>query len=203
MRTLAQASRVATTTGGVHLANPETGKLTKRVNLGPDFEVAWPDDPERQSLIRSHFGARRFAYNWALSCIICDIDAHRDDPEHESVAWNLAGLRKEWNWEKDETAPGGGGTRRSATHQESPTWPRLCLTGRIPSPACEKAPGWGSPSIARSTATRDGCALRPGPCALAMTGAPSLCQSSVIWWPKRTPDGCSATSSKGELRSFQ
>lgn len=28
------------------------------------FEVEWPAEPERASLVRSHFGARRKAYNW-------------------------------------------------------------------------------------------------------------------------------------------
>lgn len=31
------------------------------------FEVAWPTEPDRASLVRSHFGARRFAFNWGLA----------------------------------------------------------------------------------------------------------------------------------------
>ena len=33
---------------------------------GATFEVEWPKDPQVASSIRSHFGARRFAYNWSL-----------------------------------------------------------------------------------------------------------------------------------------
>jgi putative transposase len=66
------------------------------------FEVEWPEDP---SVVRSHFGARRFAYNWARGRVIADIETMGHDPGHEPVAWNLAALRKEWNRLKDQVAP--------------------------------------------------------------------------------------------------
>lgn len=69
------------------------------------FEVEWPDEEERRSLVASHFGARRYAYNWALAQVISDIEAHRKDPEHEGIPWNLASQRKEWNRVKGEVAP--------------------------------------------------------------------------------------------------
>ncbi|HXP32752.1 MAG TPA: IS607 family element RNA-guided endonuclease TnpB, partial [Acidimicrobiales bacterium] len=69
------------------------------------FEVEWPKDPEAASLIRSHFGARRFAYNWALSRVKADLDEKSADPGHESTAWTSAALRKVWNAEKDTAAP--------------------------------------------------------------------------------------------------
>ena len=31
------------------------------------FEVEWPAEPDRAALVRSHFGARRFAFNWGLA----------------------------------------------------------------------------------------------------------------------------------------
>lgn len=72
---------------------------------GARFEVCWPDDPERASLVRSHFGARRFAYNWALSKVKADMDAKSVDRDHASVPWNFQALRKSWNQAKDDVAP--------------------------------------------------------------------------------------------------
>ena len=60
---------------------------------GFTFEVAWPADPEAVARIHSHFGARRFAYNWALARVKADLDAKKLDPTHESLPWNLYALR--------------------------------------------------------------------------------------------------------------
>ncbi len=136
-RTVKEAARIATATGGVHLPGKEPGKLSLRVRItgdfeahresvesvtvlftlfdddggqvpsgwsitGASFEVEWPTDP---SVVRSHFGGRRFAYNWALGQVKADMDAKKDDPEHKSVPWTLAALRKRWNEVKGEVAP--------------------------------------------------------------------------------------------------
>jgi len=69
------------------------------------FEVEWPADPDRSRLIRSHFGARRKAFNWGLAQVKNDLDARRTDAAHESVGWDLAALRKAWNRAKNEVAP--------------------------------------------------------------------------------------------------
>lgn len=69
---------------------------------GATFEVEWPEDP---SMVRSHFGGRRFAYNWALRRVKADLDARAADPEHVSVKWSLDALRKVWNEVKDDEAP--------------------------------------------------------------------------------------------------
>ncbi len=68
------------------------------------FEVSWPDDPESASSIRSQFGGRRFAYNWALAQVKADMDAKKVDPSHTSVPWNLYALRKRFNAEKPTIA---------------------------------------------------------------------------------------------------
>lgn len=72
---------------------------------GAKFEVEWPTDPERAGLVRSHFGARRFAFNWGLAQVKADLDATTVDPDHVSVGWDLASLRKAWNRAKGEVAP--------------------------------------------------------------------------------------------------
>jgi putative transposase len=69
------------------------------------FEVQWPAEPGRAALVRSHLGARRFAFNWGLAQVKADLDAKAVDPAHESVGWDLGSLRKAWNRAKDTVAP--------------------------------------------------------------------------------------------------
>ncbi|MHB1823606.1 MAG: IS607 family element RNA-guided endonuclease TnpB, partial [Acidimicrobiales bacterium] len=75
------------------------------VARGFTFEVEWPDDPEAASKVRSHFGARRFAYNWALGQVKADMDKKKMNPAHASVPWTLYALRKRFNAEKPAVAP--------------------------------------------------------------------------------------------------
>ncbi len=75
------------------------------VARGFSFEVEWPEDHEVASSIRSQFGGRRYAYNWALGQVKADMDARKIEPAHESVQWNLYALRKRWNVEKAAIAP--------------------------------------------------------------------------------------------------
>jgi putative transposase len=72
---------------------------------GAKFEVEWPAKSDRARLVRSHFGARRFAFNWGLGQVKADLDAKAVDPAHESVRWDLASLRWVWNRAKQEVAP--------------------------------------------------------------------------------------------------
>ena len=78
---------------------------------GARFEVEWPADP---SVVRSHFGARRFAYNWARAKVTAGIDAKKANPGHQSAGWSLAELRKEWNRVKDQVAPWWGENSKEA-----------------------------------------------------------------------------------------
>jgi putative transposase len=147
MRTLAQADKVASATGGVHLPGKAdkngTPRLSRRVDVGPDFEahraatdavsvlfklfddaggqlvevpsdwtvtagkfeVEWPAEPDRAAVVRSHFGARRFAFNWGLARVKADLDAKAVDPAHESMGWDLGSLRWVWNRAKADVAP--------------------------------------------------------------------------------------------------
>ncbi|WP_298340216.1 IS607 family element RNA-guided endonuclease TnpB [Ferrimicrobium sp.] len=81
---------------------------------GASFEVEWPKEQRLASLIWSHFGARRFAYNWALSKVKSDIEAKRADENHLSTPWTLEALRKQWNQEKNEVAPWWGENSKEA-----------------------------------------------------------------------------------------
>ena len=75
------------------------------VVTGAKFEVEWPANPDRAALVRSHFGARRKAFNWGLAQIKSDLDVRKADPAYESVGWDLGSLRWAWNRAKDEVAP--------------------------------------------------------------------------------------------------
>ena len=41
------------------------------------FEVEWPAESDRAALVKSHFGARRFAFNWGLAKVKADLDARK------------------------------------------------------------------------------------------------------------------------------
>ncbi|MDT5359556.1 MAG: putative transposase, partial [Mycobacterium sp.] len=69
------------------------------------FEVQWPADSVGARGVRSHFGARRKAFNWRLGRVKADMDAKKLDPGHQSVAWTQGALRKVWNQAKDDVAP--------------------------------------------------------------------------------------------------
>lgn len=64
-----------------------TGLLGEKLPTGwmvraAKFEMRWPTEPERAALVRSHFGARRFAFNWGLTRVKADLDAKTVDPGH-------------------------------------------------------------------------------------------------------------------------
>jgi hypothetical protein len=65
------------------------------VAQGWRFEVE-TTTPVQRSLIRQHFGARRFAYNWALAQVKANLDARAADPSVPALAWTLPTLRKAW-----------------------------------------------------------------------------------------------------------
>ncbi|MGH3523540.1 MAG: IS607 family element RNA-guided endonuclease TnpB [Mycobacterium sp.] len=73
--------------------------------MAAKFEVDWPAQPDRAALVRSHFGARRKAFNWGLAQVKADLDARKTDRGHELVGWDLGSLRWAWNRAKDEVAP--------------------------------------------------------------------------------------------------
>src|SRR4029453_12267597 len=74
------------------------------VAQGWRFEVE-TTRPVQRSLIQQHFGARRFAYNWALAQVKANLDARAADASVPPLAWTLPTLRKAWNQAKTEVAP--------------------------------------------------------------------------------------------------
>jgi putative transposase len=74
------------------------------VARGFRFEVE-PTSPEQRSRIAQHFGARRYAHNWALAQVKANLDARAADPAVAPLAWDLYALRKQWNQAKHQVAP--------------------------------------------------------------------------------------------------
>jgi putative transposase len=74
------------------------------VARGWRFEVE-PTTPYQRSAIAQHFGARRFAYNWALSRVKANLDARTADPTVPALAWNLPAIHRDWNQAKHQVAP--------------------------------------------------------------------------------------------------
>jgi hypothetical protein len=61
--------------------------------------------PQQRSIIQQHFGARRFAYNWALAAVKANLNERAVDPSIPPLAWTLPTLRKAWNQAKGTIAP--------------------------------------------------------------------------------------------------
>jgi putative transposase len=139
------------------------------------FEVEWPAEADRAALVRSHFGARRKAFNWGLAQVKADLDACRTDPGHESVDWDLGSLRWAWNRAKDTVAPWWSLIPRSAIRRGWLIWPRGCPIG---SPA-RTAPVRAAVSASRGSSLlavmQAGCGSPPEPCGSKMIGARSRC----------------------------
>jgi putative transposase len=74
------------------------------VARGWRFEVE-TTSPAQRSVIAQHFGARRFAYNWALAQVKANLEARTADASVAPLAWSLPTLRKAWNQAKAEVAP--------------------------------------------------------------------------------------------------
>jgi len=68
------------------------------------FEVE-TTSPEQSARVAQAFGARRYAYNWALGQVKANLDARTGDPTVPPLAWNFYELRKAWNQAKHEVAP--------------------------------------------------------------------------------------------------
>lgn len=72
-------------------------------HTGQGYAFALDPTPEQRSALMSHFGARRFSYNWAVGKMKADIEAFNGDGV-ESDAPSLIGMRKVWNSVKDTVA---------------------------------------------------------------------------------------------------
>jgi putative transposase len=83
------------------------------VARGFRFEVE-PTSSGQWVLIWQHFGARRFAYNWALAQIKADLDTRAIDLSVPALTWNLPAIRRDWNQAKPQVAPWWRGCSKEA-----------------------------------------------------------------------------------------
>jgi putative transposase len=74
------------------------------VARGFRFEVE-ATTAEQPARIARHFGARRFAYNWALTQVKANLDARSADRTVAPLAWSFYDLRRAWNQAKQQVAP--------------------------------------------------------------------------------------------------
>ena len=68
------------------------------------YRYAVDSSPATESALRSHVGARRFAFNWGLALVKGRLDARRRG-EPVTIPWTMRALRHEWNREKAVVAP--------------------------------------------------------------------------------------------------
>jgi putative transposase len=60
---------------------------------------------EQPARVAQAFGARRYAYYWALGQVKANLDARTADPTVPPLTWNFYELRKAWNQAKQDVAP--------------------------------------------------------------------------------------------------
>ncbi len=68
------------------------------------WTVALEPSPEQAAKFRRDCGARRYAYNWAVTAISESFGAGRETGDYDSAVWSAYSLRKRWNQVKGETA---------------------------------------------------------------------------------------------------
>ena len=67
--------------------------------------VALEPSPEQVAKFRRDCGARRFAYNWAVTTISESFEAGKETGDYDSAVWSAYSLRKRWNQAKNDIAP--------------------------------------------------------------------------------------------------
>jgi len=135
------------------------------------FEVDWPTDPDRAGLVRSHFGARRKAFNWGLAQVKADLDAKAVDPAMSRWAgiWGRCarcGTAPSIRWRR-----GGPKTPRRPIRVGWQIWRGRWRTGRPARTANGKVAVWVSRGSNLRAATPAGCGLVPEPCVSRTIGA--------------------------------
>lgn len=68
------------------------------------FEVE-ATSPEQPGQVAQAFGARRYAYNWALGQVKANLDARVADPTVPPLAWNFYELLRRGTRPSTEAAP--------------------------------------------------------------------------------------------------
>nr|WP_254922942.1 IS607 family element RNA-guided endonuclease TnpB [Rhodococcus sp. OK302] len=93
-------------TSSLELGDPPSRSVTRA------FVYVLDPTPAQVNVLRSHCGAQRFAYNWALSHVAANLDQRTAEKSYDipvtaltpAMSWSASGLRKHWNTVKDVVA---------------------------------------------------------------------------------------------------
>jgi Helix-turn-helix domain len=105
------------------------------------YRFALDPSPDQEIALRSHCGAQRFAYNWALARIKANLSQRKAEASYglegyeitPPLDWSAYSLRKDWNQVKGDrarhgsyslgyrVAAGGGGSCRSQRRSAATT----------------------------------------------------------------------------------
>src|ERR1019366_1050148 len=77
------------------------------------YRFAMDPTPAQERALRSHAGAARVAFNWALARVKANLGQREAEKSYgitgddltPSISWSLYSLRKDWNTAKGEFAP--------------------------------------------------------------------------------------------------
>jgi Helix-turn-helix domain len=139
------------------------------------FEVE-TTSPEQPGQVAQAFGARRYAYNWALGQVRANLDARTADPTVPPLAWNFYELRKAWNQAKYEVAPWSRCTSKEAYASGIADLVTGSTTGRMPRQAAARARGSDSRASRPAIGIAVGCGSPRARCAWNQTAAISPCR---------------------------
>jgi Helix-turn-helix domain len=160
------------------------------VARGWRFEVE-TTTPTQRDLIAQHFGARRFAYNWALAQVKANLDARTADPSVPALPWTLRTIRKAWNQAKPEVAPWWPCCSKEAYACGIADLVTALHAWSASSRAGELVPGSDSPGSRPAIATVAGSGSPPTRYGWRPTAATSPSRSSAPSVARRTPGGSS------------
>jgi putative transposase len=132
---------------------------------------------ERPAQVAQAFGARRYAYNWALGQVKANLDARGVDPTVPPLAWSFYELRKAWNQAKDDVAPWWW---RCTSKEAYAIGDRRLGSGAPQLVECQGRPPQGCRSGSRASrpaiGIAAGCGSPPAQCAWNQTAAISPCR---------------------------
>ena len=77
---------------------------------------------EQPAQVARAFGARRYAYNWALGQVKANLDVRTADPTLPSLAWNSTRFARRGTRPSTMWRPGGAVRPRKPMPRGLPTW---------------------------------------------------------------------------------
>ena len=140
-----------------------------RVRVIQAYRFALDPSPEQETALRSHCGAQRFAYNWALAQVKANLGqraAERsygipDEQLTPAVSWSAWRLRKEFNAVKDQVAPWWPGNSKEAYASGLANLAAALGNWAASRDGTRKGPRWGS-RWSRASGQLPACGSAPG-----------------------------------------